>query len=220
MSPDDPLDRVLGPLDHLPTGDPALDALARRAAEVEAELDRAARGIDRAVERALAPTARGVELVETGPDAELVAAIRMAQVGTRGVVGDAARGAITAVQTRLWAMIDAVRHAARVETRDAAGRLVAVSAMGWGGDCSSVMGPELTPDDLDRHRRRFAASAGQRRGRVRFVMVVVTGLARVSAAVAAGGVAALPALYRYVEQVLDAFDDLPAAPATTPGAST
>lgn len=206
MSPDaDPLDRVLGPLDRPPT-DGELLALERRAAEVDARLAEAAARIDDAITAALRPASRGGAPHRDPADAMLVADLRRVRVGSRGVDAQAQR-LVEQIQARLQGMLDAVRYAARIETA-AGGRVRAATAIGWGGDSASVVDPALDPETLAVHRRRVAVSIAQRRGRVRFVALVLGGVARIAAAFAGGGLGALPALYRYVEQVLDAFDTL------------
>lgn len=219
MSATDPLDRILGPLERpLRAGVEELHALERRAVAVQAQLDHAAARIDHAVTAAIRPSVRGVESELDAADAALIGAIRRSRVGTRGL-GDDVVEAVTGVQARLDRMLRAVRYAAHIETRDADARLVVASTVGWGGDSVSAFDPALTADDLARHGQRLAVTLRHRQSRVRFVGVVLGGLTRIAAASSTGGLGALPALYRFVEQVLDAFDDLPAAPATAPGAA-
>lgn len=215
----DPLRRVLGPLDAPldARSEAELAAIERRAADVDASLQAATARIDAAIAAALRPRSRGqVEVMADPAEAALVADLRHLRGGSRGVVDSAAGALVARVQARLQAMLDAVRYAARVETA-ASGRVVAATAIGWGGDSASVIDPGLDAATLALHTRRVAVTIAQRRGRVRFVALVLGGAARVAAAFVGGGLGALPALYRYVEQVLDAFDTLAeteSAPAT------
>lgn len=215
---DDPLRRVLGPLDAPLTArsEAELVEIERRAAEVEATLDAATARIDAAIAAALRPRSRGeVQVMADPAEAELVADLRQLRGGSRGVVDSTAGALVARVQARLQAMLDAVRYAARVETA-AHGRIVAVTAIGWGGDSASVIDPRLDAETLATHTRRVAVTIAQRRGRVRFVALVLGGAARVAGAFVGGGLGALPALYRYVEQVLDAFDTLAETESATP----
>ncbi len=229
MTANDPLDRVIGDLAHpLRAGERALHDIEQRTRAVEAQLDHAAKRIDRAIVAAAAPLSRGVDVAShaaahglDAADLELSRAIRQCRTGavrSRGLVDDVVEK-VSGVQAKLTAMLDAVRYAARIETRDAGDRVVASSTIGWGGDSHSAMHPGLTEADLQLHLRRLNVTLRHRRSRVKFVAVILGGLSRVLAASSGGGLTALPALYRFVEQVLDAFEDLPALPAETPGAT-
>lgn len=202
----DPLADALGPLAEPPVD---LDAAERRAAAVEAALADATRRIDAAIVTAGQPPSRGEVFAMASADALLVSDLRQAQVGSRGVV-DGLMSVATDVGSRLEGLLDAVRFAARIETRRGA-RIAAVSAIGWGGDSASVLDGGLDAAHLERHLRAIRVSLRARQVRVRFVGVVLGGAARVAAAFGGGGLRALPAIYRFVEQVLDAYDTLAAA---------
>lgn len=227
----DPLDRLLGPSVYAAQRSPvsrgggpgvhdeALAAAERRLTGVEALLDAIPDRIDAALAVAAAPVSRGgaggIESFEVGPmadaadpDAALVEALRQAQRPTRGVIDDLG----ASVKARLDAILAAVRHAARVETADG-GRTVAITEVGWGGDTATLCAPSAPSAASARHHRTLAVTLRGRQARLRFVTVVVSGAARVAASMAGGGVSALPAIYRYVEQLLDEYDTLTAADA-------
>lgn len=230
MSPLDPhADLGLGPPDadgltwrvDLPA-DPAraaerLAAADARAAALEDALAAVPDRVDAAV-RLSAREHTAFDLapgVDPTPEQTLAAALRRGRRPVDFGVTDGLSAAAKKIEARLDGLLDVARHAARVETR-VGGRLVATSTLGWLGDARTLVAADAEPDTLTAHHRTVDAIARARRGRLRFVAVVVSGAARVAAAFTGGLTAALPAIYRFVDQIIDEFDALEATEAPTP----
>lgn len=194
--------------------DARLAAAAARAAAVEAALA----AVPERIEAAVALSARDhiafdEPAAEPSPEQTLAAALRRGRRPVDFGVGDSLRAAGKKIEARLDGLLDVARHAARVETR-ISGRLVAASTLGWLGDAHTTVVADADADTLTAHHRTVDVIARARRGRLRFVVVVLSGAARVAAAFTGGLVAALPAIYRFVDQLVDEFDALEAAEAT------
>jgi hypothetical protein len=96
-----------------------------------------------------------------------------------------------------------VAHYARVETA-LAGRDVGQTAVGWTGDCTTTWEPNVTIEMMRAHRQSVHLALGARIALIRIVSVVATGAAglAVKAAVPGGQVLLLPAVWKFVRDVL------------------
>jgi hypothetical protein len=125
-----------------------------------------------------------------------------ASFGAAGEQGELAR-----IQERFRAFVDQVQDAAGsfavVETR-LAERLVARSRVGWTGDMRSLLGAGLTAHEGAVHRRSVALALRSRAALLRTFAAVVRGATIVALMVSspAGAVAALPAAWRFVDDLL------------------
>ncbi|MCA9538985.1 MAG: hypothetical protein KC620_08850 [Myxococcales bacterium] len=185
-----------------------LDAIEKRTTAVEGAIADAPDRIGVAIERAARPTRTAFALDEDGaetPEDRLAAALRPRADRASFGIGDAISDEIRAIEARLEALIASVRRVAHVETR-VAGRVVARSTLGWTGSACLVVDPEITPETADNHARTLALAVRVRQTRLRLALVVLTGAARSAALLAAGGLSALPAIYRFVRQVIDEVD--------------
>lgn len=99
---------------------------------------------------------------------------------------------------------DAMTNLAVVETR-VAGALVARTSVGWTGDCRSVLGGAPFYPDAPLHRRTLALAIGSRTALLKMFGTVMRGAAIVAALTSSpvGAALALPAAWRFVEQVRD-----------------
>jgi hypothetical protein len=96
-----------------------------------------------------------------------------------------------------------VLHFAWVETA-VAGELVARTSVDWGGDADTVYSADITPDQLALHGRTLSLAAASRNLKLRMFTTITTGAAKIAILLAtpAGAVMALPAAYKYVNQIL------------------
>ncbi len=228
MSVADPrADFGLGPPDadgliwrvELPADRAAADARLAAADARAAAVDAALAAVPDRLEDAVRLSARDHTAFDVGdpaseqtPEQTLAAALRRGRRPVDFGVADGLQAAGKKIEARLDGLLDVARHAARVETR-IGGRLVAASTLGWLGDAATVVVADADTETLTAHHRAVDVIARARRGRLRFVVVVLSGAARVAAAFTGGLVAALPAIYRFVDDLVDAFDALKATEA-------
>ncbi|MBA4379258.1 MAG: hypothetical protein C0393_00955 [Anaerolinea sp.] len=94
-------------------------------------------------------------------------------------------------------------HFAWVETI-VDGNLVARTTVDWGGDSETVWSEDITPDQMGLHGRTLNLAAASRNLKLRMFTTITTGAAKIAVLLAtpAGAVMALPAAYKYVNQIL------------------
>jgi hypothetical protein len=117
------------------------------------------------------------------------------------------QGDLARIQERFRTFVGQVQDAAGsfavVETR-LAERLVARSSVGWTGDIRSLLGAGLSAHEGAVHRRSVALALRSRAALLRTFAAVVRGATIVALMVSspAGAVAALPAAWRFVDDLL------------------
>ena len=96
-----------------------------------------------------------------------------------------------------------VAHYARIETA-LAGRDVGRTAVGWTGDFATTWEPNVTIEMMRTHRQSVHLALDSRIALIRIVSIVATGAAglAVKAAIPGGQVLLLPAIWRFVRDVL------------------
>ena len=96
-----------------------------------------------------------------------------------------------------------VAHYARIETA-LAGRDVGQTAVGWTGDFTTTWQPNVTLEMMRTHRQSVHLALDSRIALIRIVSVVATGAAglAVKAAIPGGQVLLLPAVWKFVRDVL------------------
>lgn len=177
--------------------------------------------IELAVERSERPRRASFGVGPQSPEDALADSLRAERrssntsFGLGEITVDQIKGLTAKVQARLDGLLDVARNAARVETR-VGGRLVAASTLGWLGDANTVLATNVDDATVLRHERTVALVVRSRQSRLRFVIMVLSGAARIAASVAGGGLAALPTIYTFVNQVIDEFDAMQAAQKAAP----
>lgn len=187
-------------------------AAAAELAEAEGELARQAAAVAAAPVRLRALAVRGGAAsfgATAGPEARLQGLIG-ASAGRAGAslsTGGDGQGELQAAQERFGAFVqqvqDAVGNLAVVETR-LEGRLVARSSVSWTGDLRALLGAGLAVAELELHRRSLGLATATRVALLRMFAVVMRGAAIVAvmASSPAGVVYALPAAWRFVDDIL------------------
>jgi hypothetical protein len=109
-------------------------------------------------------------------------------------------------------IVDLARGRARIETR-LEGALVAHSITTLSGDTELWIAPRLSPSSARLHARSVAAAVRTRHAWARILTLVVRGCGRLIAlGLPAGGLAALPIVWRFVRDVLREIRDWRTAP--------
>ena len=98
----------------------------------------------------------------------------------------------------------AVSHFAQVDTR-AGGRLLGRTTVTWMGDMATICAPQLDHQEVKLHERALALALGSRDALLRTFVVVVQGATDIALRLAlpGGPLLALPAVWRFVRQVLE-----------------
>jgi hypothetical protein len=193
---------------------PADPALAwAELADAEAGLRAQEAAVAAAPERLRALAAQGgaasFGAAPAGPEARLLALVGelRGEGGESFGAGAAGEIQLSEAQERFRAFVGQVQDAAGsfavVETR-LAERLVARSRVGWTGDMGSLLDARLTAHEGATHRRSVALALRSRAALLRTFAAVVRGATIVALMVSspAGAVAALPAAWRFVDDLL------------------
>jgi hypothetical protein len=103
-----------------------------------------------------------------------------------------------------------VRPVARVETL-MGGRLVGLTAIDWSGDHRTIWMEDSVPDQMEAHLATVRLALASRQVLLRLFGVVVTGAVgiAVKAHIPGGQILLLPAVYRFVRDVLQELKRLP-----------
>jgi hypothetical protein len=96
-----------------------------------------------------------------------------------------------------------VAHFAWVETQ-VAGHLLARTVVGWTGDMNTLWEEYLQPQQVDLHRHSLVLAITSRAAMLRTFIVTTQGAAKLSVLLATpgGAILALPAAWKYVNQIL------------------
>ncbi len=135
----------------------------------------------------------------SGPDAE-VSFSATAVSGPGEDLAEAERD-LTAATRRLSRLLT---HVAWVETR-AGGQLLGQTVVGWSGKMRTAWNATADPEWRTLHQRNVAVALASRLGLLRTMVVVAHGAATLSMLLSTGGIGAataLPAAWRFVQQVL------------------
>jgi hypothetical protein len=94
-------------------------------------------------------------------------------------------------------------HLAWVETRQE-GRLIGQTVVGWSGDCDTVWGAAVTPEQMGLHRRSLETALQSRITMLHTFTTAVQGAVKLSVLLSTPGgvILALPTVWKYVNQVL------------------
>ena len=132
---------------------------------------------------------------------------------SRGDVGDA----IAELRQAVDRLLGQVLHLARVETRQQ-GTLLASSLVDWTGDLDTAWKPAVSPEEQSLHQRSLALALKARIALLRIIMTTTQGAVKIAALIAApgGALLALPAAWKYVQQLLTAVSDARSAPILSP----
>lgn len=186
-------------------------------AQAEAQVDAASAALESVPARLEALSAtRGSGLAfeaAAGPEAEMFALLDQARQLEQGrglesyAVGSADFAAWQQARSQFEAFTGQLQrevlHFAWVETR-AAGRLLARTTVGWGGDSDTVWLADLDVDESALHRRALRVAVQTRALRMRMFSTVTGGAAKLSLLLTtpAGALLALPAAWKYVTEIL------------------
>jgi hypothetical protein len=98
---------------------------------------------------------------------------------------------------------DMLTHYARVQT-EVAGGPIGWTAVDWSGDFRTIWSPSITSAEMDLHYHNITGTLQHRLGTLRFVGVVGAGAANIAVklAVPGGQLLALPAVWKFVKDVL------------------
>ncbi len=107
--------------------------------------------------------------------------------------------ALQKAQPLLDRVQNAVLYSALVETR-IAGQHIARTTIGWAGDANTAWGHDAHPDDLALHARALALAIASRHMLTRIFML--TARLAVTLSAPGGPVLALPAAWKFINQVL------------------
>ena len=110
-------------------------------------------------------------------------------------------------------LLGQVLHLARVETRQQ-GMLLASSLVDWTGDLDTAWKPAISPEEQILHQRSLALALKARIALLRIIMTTTQGAVKIAALIAApgGALLALPAAWKYVQQLLAAISEARSAP--------
>jgi hypothetical protein len=127
---------------------------------------------------------------------------------SRGDVSDA----IAELRQAVDRLLGQVLHLARVETRQQ-GTLLASSLVDWTGDLDTAWKPAVSPEEQILHQRSLALALKARIALLRIIMTTAQGAAKIAALIAApgGALLALPAAWKYVQQLLSAVSEVKSA---------
>lgn len=184
-------------------------ALAGAEADLQAQEAAVAKAAERLRDLAAQGGAASFGEAPAAPEARLLSLIGGLQSEGAASFGGAGsgRGELAGAQERFRAFVrqvqDAVGNFAVVETQ-LADRLVARSSVGWTGDMRSLLVAGLAAPEAALHRRSVALALRSRAALLRTFVAVVRGATIVALMVSspAGAVAALPAAWRFVDDLL------------------
>ncbi len=204
-------ERMNAALDDVPS---QLDGLVQRMQEKQRQ---AAPGVSFAVAD-LAP--------ETGPESELLSLLSMSDSAALGGVGpevgpegvsfgliEQASGALGQAKEKLETLLEQVNHDilhfAWVETK-IAGQIIARTEVGWSGDSTTVWTEATSAEQILLHQRTLKVVSQTRHLKLRLLLTITGGAARVAPLMATpgGAVLALPAVYQYVTKILEQVKQL------------
>jgi len=212
-----PVWRANLPADPLEAGEALRRAEAQMAASQQA-LEQVPDRLDDFAKRSQ-PRADGVVSFDTAsfsveqgtPEAELLRVMDSVHATETGQVsfgvGEMAEEAWAQAKVQFQGFMEQVNrevlHFAWVETA-VEGELVARTTVDWGGDSETVWSEDITPDQLSLHGRTLNLAAASRNLKLRMFTTITTGAAKIAVLLAtpAGAVMALPAAYKYVNQIL------------------
>ncbi len=119
-------------------------------------------------------------------------------------------GRIEATSALLTQLRQLVEHWARVETR-IDDKLIAITTVDWTGDYETAWSIGLTALDMALHLEDVKLALASRRALLRLISVVTTGALDLAlkASVPGGQILLIPAVYKYVRDVLSEFEHLP-----------
>jgi hypothetical protein len=184
-----------------------LEAFARRiqsGAETQFGLESTAEAPIGAAEAALLPW---IDALEPG----------QVSFGGEGLTRSDVGAAIAQIRQAVDRLLGQVLHLARVETRQQ-GTLIASSLVDWTGDMNTAWKPAILPEERILHQRSLALALKSRIALLRIIMTTVQGAAKIAALIAApgGALLALPAAWKYVQQLLSAVSEARSAPILSP----
>jgi hypothetical protein len=194
--------RLNAALDQVPF---QLDGLVRR---VHQKQQKAASGVSFALAD-LQP--------ETGPEGELLSLLAISDSAALGGTGpegvsfgliEAASGALGQAKEKINALAEQINHEvlhlAWVEMK-IADQLIARSAVGWGGASTTIWHNTASSEQMSLHKRTLEVVSRTRHLKLRLLLTVASGAAKMAALMVTpgGAVLALPAVYQYVITILD-----------------
>jgi hypothetical protein len=137
--------------------------------------------------------------------------------GGEGLTRSDVGAAITQLRQVVDRLLGQVLHLARVETRQQ-GTLIASSLVDWTGDMNTAWKPAISPEERILHQRSLALALKSRIALLRIIMTTAQGAAKIAALIAApgGALLALPAAWKYVQQLLSAVSEARSAPILSP----
>jgi len=122
-------------------------------------------------------------------------------------------GAITQLRQTVDDMLGQVLYLARVETRQQ-GALLASSLVDWTGDMDTAWGEAVSAEERGLHQRSLALALKARIALLRIILTTTQAAVKISALIAApgGALLALPAAWKYVQQLLAAISEAQSEP--------
>jgi hypothetical protein len=132
---------------------------------------------------------------------------------SRGDIG----ASIAQLRQAVEDLLGQVLYLARVETRQQ-GVLLASSLVDWTGDLDTAWGEAISAEERGLHQRSLALALKARIALLRIIMTTTQGAVKISALIAApgGALLALPAAWKYVQQLLAVISDAQSAPILSP----
>ncbi len=215
---DTPVDGIVWRVSHSVASREALRVVRGQLATVDRrleELDRLAQHLG-----ALSPVTSYGEAV-LRHDSELLAEVAALTGPVTAFSGEAQQvttygwlparvGQIEATSVLLAQLRQLVQHWARIETRIDE-KLIAVTTVDWTGDYETAWLVGLTSLDMALHLDDVKLALASRRALLRLISVVTTGALDLAlkASVPGGQILLIPAVYKYVRDVLAEFEHLP-----------
>ena len=215
----------------------ARSALAENLAGFErlnAALDEVPAQLDRLVQRqqaAVSGVSFGVAGMqsETGPESELLSLLALCDATALGGTGpqggvsfgiiEDASAVLEQAKEKFAALLAQVNHEmlhfAWVETK-IAGQLIARTEVGWSGDVTTIW-HNLTPaEQIALHGRTLEIVTRTRNLKLRLLITVTGGAAKMAALMAApgGAVLAIPAMYQFVTTILEQVKQIQSVPSS------
>lgn len=147
------------------------------------------------------------------PEAEMLSLLEHARAleaggGVSYGIGDFASQAWEKARDQFKVFVEQIQrevlNLAWVETKVEA-QILARTTVGWGGDSNTIWEPELDAAQMDLHRRAVDVAVKSRLLRIRMFSTVTGGAAKLSLLLTtpAGVVLALPAAWKYVNEILN-----------------
>jgi hypothetical protein len=212
--PDLPVYRLTLPAD-LEASKTAIDSSAAAFERVEAALEAIPARLDGLVARERAAgVSFGASAPEPGPESDLLSLLAAAEREEAAPGGpasfgvpEAASAALAAARAQFAAFLAQIDrdllHFAWVETNLAAQQL-ARTTVNWGGSAQTVWSAAASPEQIEIHLSILRFATQTRSQRLRLLVIVAGGAVKMAGllAVPGGAALALPAVYRYVVQIL------------------